>query len=101
VAASSTATISSTTSAMITHLERSYQTPAVPHPLDTQPPLFSRAWEGLFGVVLVAHSECTSTKINLLEQELMKQVLAAGGQGQVRQRLYLSRPASGAGCAAC
>jgi hypothetical protein len=90
VAAGSTATINSTTSAMITHLERSYQAPAVPHPIDTQqPPLFARVWEGLFGVFLVAHSESGSTKVNSFEQELVKLVLAAGGQGQVRQSLYL------------
>jgi hypothetical protein len=86
-----TATATATTRVFASHLERSYQAPAVPHPIDTQqPPLFSRAWEGLFGVFLIAHSECTSTKVNLLEQELVKQVLAAGGQGQVRQRLDLS-----------
>jgi hypothetical protein len=88
---SATATATTTTAnAHISHLERSYQAPAVPHPIDTQPPLFARAWEGLFGVVLVAHSESGSTKVNSFEQELVKQVLAAGGKGQVRQRLDLS-----------
>jgi tripartite-type tricarboxylate transporter receptor subunit TctC len=87
VVASRTGTVRST---VVAHLERSYQAPAVPNPSEQhQPPVFAKAWEGRFGVVLIAHSESGSTKSNTFEQQLVQEVLKAAGQGQVREDMQL------------